>query len=168
MPDFDSAAPKDVPLESPDGRQSQRAIEISRGTSRLLAGYGLRAIPEVTLPNGRRADLLAVGETGDICIVEVKSSIEDFRVDQKWPDYRDFSDRFFFAVAPDFPREILPADTGLIIADRYGGEIIREAPEHRLAAARRKALTLRFARIAAGRLMTIADPEQAYEALLRG
>lgn len=158
----------DGALVAADGRQSQRAADIARGTSRLLAGYGFRCIPELTLANGRRADLIALGEKGEVWIVEIKSSIEDFRADQKWPDYRDFCDRLFFAVASDFPREVLPEDTGLIIADRYGAEMIREAPEHRLAGARRKALTLSFSRVAAGRLMTICDPERALEALPRG
>lgn len=147
-----------------DGRQSQRAAEIARGTARMLAGYGMRAIPELALPNGRRADLIAIGEAGEVWIVEVKSSLEDFRSDHKWPDYREFSDRLFFAVAADFPRNMLPSDTGLIIADRYGGDLVREAPEHRLAGARRKALTLRVARVAAARLMSIYDPEQIFEA----
>jgi hypothetical protein len=84
--------------------------------------------------------------------------VEDFRVDNKWPEYRDFSDALFFAVAPSFPIDILPADTGLILADRYGGEIVRPAPQMRLAGARRKAMTLRFARAAALMLQTVADP----------
>ena len=79
-------------------------------------------VSEVSLANGRRADIAAVAESGEIWIVEIKSSIEDFRTDQKWPEYRDYCDRLFFAVAPAFPNEILPADAGLIIADRYGGE----------------------------------------------
>ena len=152
-----------VPIARDDGRQSARARVIARGTCRLLACYGMRAITELSLANGRRADLIATGEDGSIWIVEIKSSLEDFRTDQKWPEYRDFSDRLFFAVAPDFPQDVLPADAGLIIADRYGGEILREAPEHRLPAARRKAVLIRFARVAASRLMTIADPERAYE-----
>lgn len=155
------------PIPVTDGRQSLRATEIARGSSRVLALHGLRAIPELTLANGRRADLTAIGERGEIWIVEIKSSIEDFRVDQKWPDYRDFCDRLFFAVAPDFPQEILPPDTGLIVADRYGGEVVRPAPEHPLAGARRRAMLQRFARVAAGRLMTLADPEQALEPLPR-
>lgn len=150
-----------------DGRQSQRAAEIARGTARLLAAHGFRCIPELTLANWRRADLAAIGEKSEIWIVEIKSSLEDFRADQKWSEYLDYCDRLFFAVAPDFPREVLPEETGLIIADRYGGELVREAPEHRLAGARRKALTLLFSRVAAGRLMTIADPERALEALPR-
>lgn len=148
-------------LTNTDGRQSQRAIEIARGTQRLLAGYGFRTLAEVTLANWRRADVMAIGEKGEIWIIEIKSSIEDFRADQKWPEYREYCDRLFFAVAPDFPHDCLPEATGLILADRYGGELVREAPEHRLAGARRKALTLSFSRSAAARLMRIADPEWA-------
>jgi hypothetical protein len=110
------------------------------------------------LPNGRRADVVGLSPAGDLSIVEVKSSLEDFRVDTKWPEYRDFCDAFYFAVAPDFPRDILPADTGLILADRFGAEIVRPAPEHRLPAARRKVMTMRFARAAAFSLQAQADP----------
>ena len=150
-------------LTNTDGRQSQRAIEIARGTQRLLAGYGFRTLAEVTLANWRRADVMAIGEKGEIWIIEIKSSIEDFRADQKWPEYRDYCDRLFFAVAPSFPNEILPADAGLIIADRYGGEILRPAPEHKLAGARRKAMTLRLVHTAAFRLQAAIDPEGRFE-----
>ena len=102
--------------------------------------------------------MVGLSAAGDIWIVEVKSSLEDLRVDHKWPEYRDFSDALFFAVAPDFPVDLLPADTGLILADRFGAEIVRPAPETRLAAARRKAMTLRFARAAALSLQALADP----------
>jgi len=150
-----------------DGRQSERARAISRGTQRALAVRGLRAIPELSLADGRRADLAAIDEQGNIWIVEIKSSLEDFRADAKWWDYRAWCDRLFFAVAPDFPVHVLPEETGLILADRYNGEIIREAPEHRLPGPRRKAMMLRFSRVAAGRLMTMADPEAGYEPLPR-
>ena len=116
-------------------------------------------MPEVSLANGRRADLMAVGDKGEIWIVEIKSCIEDFRSDGKWPEYREFCDRLFFAVNGDFPRDILPADTGHIVADRFGAEIIQAAPHLPLAAARRKALTLRLARVAAVRLTLLADPD---------
>lgn len=163
-----TSMPRDTPSLLPDdGRQSVRARDICRGASRALAARGFRAIPELALADGRRADLAAIDEKGDIWIVEIKSSVVDFRTDTKWPDYRDWCDRLLFAVAPDFPADILPEDTGLILADRYGGEVVREAPEHRLAPARRKAVTLRLARVAAGRLMTLADPEAAYEPLPR-
>jgi hypothetical protein len=120
-------------------------------------------VSEVSLANGRRADIAAVAASGEIWIVEIKSSVEDFRTDQKWPEYREFCDRLFFAVAPGFPREILPADTGFVIADRYGGEIVRAAPEHRLAGARRKAMTLRLVHTAAFRLQAAMDPEGRFE-----
>lgn len=132
--------------------------EVCRGVGRLMRALGFASLNELPLPNGRRADVVGLSPSGDIWIVEVKSSIEDFRVDNKWPEYRDFSDALFFAVAPAFPVEILPSDTGLILADRYGGEIVRPAPELRLAAARRKAMTLRFARAAALTLQSVSDP----------
>ena len=140
-------------------RQRPAAADICRGAARLLRAHGLATVAEMTLGNGRRADLAGVSDSGAIWIVEVKSCLEDFRSDQKWYEYRAFCDRLFFAVAPDFPREMLPPDTGLIIADRYGGEIVRAAPEHKLAGARRKAMTLRLARIAAMRLQAASDPE---------
>jgi hypothetical protein len=132
--------------------------EVCRGVGRLMRAHGLACLNELPLPNGRRADVVCLSASGDIWIVEVKSGIEDFRVDNKWPEYRDFCDALFFAVTPEFPVDILPADTGLILADRYGGEIVRDAPQHRLAPARRKSMTLRFARAAALTLQTVADP----------
>jgi hypothetical protein len=132
--------------------------EVCRGVGRLLRALGLASLNELSLPNGRRADVVGLSAAGDIWIVEVKSSVEDLRVDHKWPEYRDFSDALFFAVAPAFPLDHIPADTGLILADRFGAEIVRPAPEHRLAPARRKSMTLRFARAAALTLQTVADP----------
>ena len=146
-----------------DGRQSPAAFDICRGVVRLLRAHGMAAVSEVTLASGRRADIAATAESGEIWIVEIKSSLEDFRSDQKWPEYRDYCDRLFFAVAPGFPREVLPPDTGLIIADRYGGDIVRAAPEHKLAGARRKAVTLRLVQTAAHRLQAIIDPEYGLE-----
>ena len=146
-----------------DGRQSDTALAVARGTGRLLLSLGFCCVSELALPSGRRADITAVDDGGKIWIVEIKSSIEDFRVDQKWPEYRDYCDRLFFAVAPAFPNEILPADTGLMIADRYGGEIVRAAPEHKLAGARRKAVTLRLVHTAAFRLQAAIDPEGRFE-----
>lgn len=129
----------------------------------MLRAHGLAAVAEVSLANGRRADLAAVDGGGEIWIIEIKSSVEDFRADQKWPEYRDYCDRLFFAVAPTFPTEMLPSDTGLIIADRYGGELVRPAPEHKLAGARRKAMTLRLVHTAAFRLQAAIDPELGFE-----
>ena len=148
---------KDSPT-SDDLRALSGAAGILRGVQRLLAAYGLESIAEMVLSNGRRADACALAASGEIWIVEIKSSIADFRSDQKWPDYRDYCDRLFFAVDPDFPVEILPADTGLILADRFGGELIRPAPEFRLTAARRKAVTLAFGRAAAMRYRAALDP----------
>lgn len=142
-----------------DGRQSQTALAVSRGTQRVLLSLGLSCVSELTLASGRRADLVAVGGDGEIWIVEIKSSIEDFRVDQKWPDYRMHCDRLFFATAPHVPADIFPKEAGLIVADGYGGELIREAPEHRLHASTRKSVLLAFARAAALRLQALADPQ---------
>lgn len=135
-----------------DARLSKAAHDIVRGAGRCLMTYGFAVLPELTLASGRRADLCAISDKGEVWIVEVKSSIDDFRADAKWPDYRDYCDRFFFAVGPDFPRNRIPDAAGLLIADRYHGEVVRPAPRHGLAGARRKALVTRFARAAAYRL----------------
>jgi len=147
-----------IPQTLLGGPQSVAAREICRGVVRVLAAHGLTAIAELPLPNGRRADVVGLGTDGMLWIVEIKSCLEDFRSDHKWPEYREFSDRLFFAVAPEFPREILPDDAGLIIADRYGGEILRPAPEIRLPAPKRKAMTLRLARASTSRLSVLLDP----------
>ena len=123
-----------------DGRQSERAMVIRRGVQRLLITMGAVVLPELTLATGRRADLVALTKKGDIWIIEIKSSVEDFRVDRKWPDYRLHSDRFFFATHPEVPAEIFPEECGFILSDGYGAEILREPDEHRLAAATRKAM----------------------------
>ena len=117
-----------------DGRQSERAMLVRRGVQRLLREMGAHVLPELCLATGRRADLVALTRQGDIWIIEIKSSIEDFRVDRKWPEYRLHSDRFFFATHPEVPAEIFPEECGFILSDGYGAEILREAPEHRLAA----------------------------------
>lgn len=132
---------------------------VTRGAARLLIALGYAPLAEVTLPNGRRADLMALGPKGEIFIVEVKSGIEDFRVDVKWPEYLPYCDAFAFAVAPEFPRDILPEEPGLIVADGFGGAILREAPAAQLAGARRKALTLAFARLAALRTAGVQATE---------
>jgi hypothetical protein len=124
-------------------------LSVTRGAARLLTALGYAPLAEVTLPNGRRADLMALGPKGEIFIVEVKSGREDFVCDLKWPEYLPYCDAFAFAVAPEFPREILPPEPGLIVADGFGGAVLREAPVAALAGARRKSLTLAFARLAA-------------------
>ena len=122
---------------------------VTRGAARLLMAMGYAPLLEVGLPNGRRADLMALSPRGRIAICEVKSGLEDFRTDRKWGEYLPFCDAFYFAVAPEFPKEILPEGPGLIVADAFGGAVLTEAPETPLAPARRKALTLAFARLAA-------------------
>jgi hypothetical protein len=145
-----------------DGRQSETALIVARGTMRLLLSHGFTCVSELPLPSGRRADLVAVGRSGEIWIVEIKSSIADFRADQKWMDYRMHCDRLFFATTIEVPCEIFPKDTGLIVADGFGGEIVCEAPEHRLPAPTRKAMTLRIAQCAALRLQSLIDPAGPY------
>jgi len=147
-----------------DGRQSATALAVARGTTRLLHSFGLSVVSELPLASGRRADLVALGASGDIWIVEIKSSIADFRADQKWMDYRLHCDRLFFATTLDVPCEIFPNDTGLIVADAFGADIVWEAPEHRLHAATRKSMTLSIARAAALRLQSLADPAGPYGA----
>ncbi|WP_292071657.1 DNA repair putative endonuclease MmcB [Brevundimonas sp. UBA7534] len=131
----------------------ETTLSVTRGAARLLMDMGYAPLLEVCLPNGRRADVMAVGRKGDIVICEVKSGIEDYRVDRKWPEYAPFCDAFFFAVAPEFPQDILPDEPGLIVADGFGGAVVRDAPVAALAPARRKALTLAFARLGALRTM---------------
>jgi hypothetical protein len=146
-----------------DGRQSPTALAIARGTARHLHALGYCVVSELPLPSGRRADLVAIGGGGEIVIVEIKSSIADFRADHKWMDYRLHCDRLFFATIVDVPCEIFPKDTGLIVADAFGASIVCEAPEHRLPAPTRKAMMLRFAHAAALRLQALADPQGPYD-----
>jgi len=141
-----------------DGRQSDAALMIARGTRRLLRAAGWASVTELALPSGRRADIVALGGDSSIAIVEIKSSLADFRADRKWQDYRFHSDQLFFAVSPDMPLDVMPPDTGLIVADAFGAEIVREAPVHRMAGATRRAMLLRFAVAAADRLHALADP----------
>ena len=146
------------PEPRPDGRQSATALMIQRGVARLLRATRFAVLPEFTLASGRRADIMAISDTGEIWIVEIKSSPEDFRSDAKWPDYRDWCDRFFFAISTDTPQELMPAEAGLIIADGWGADILRHSEVTSLHAARRKAVTLAFARAAALRLHGLHDP----------
>ena len=131
----------------------ETTLGVTRGAARLLADMGYAPLLEVCLPNGRRADVMAMGRKGDIVIVEVKSGVDDFRVDRKWPEYAPFCDAFYFAVAPEFPDGVLPDEPGLIVADSFGGAVVRDAPVTALAPARRKALTVAFGRLAALRLL---------------
>jgi hypothetical protein len=139
----------DISLTVVSVSRPETTAAVTRGAARLLTDLGYAPLAEVSLPNGRRADLMALGPRGEILIVEVKSSLEDFRTDQKWREYAPYCDTFAFAVAPEFPREILPDAPGLIVADAFGGELLREPPVAALAGARRKALTIAFGRLAA-------------------
>jgi len=131
----------------------ETTLAVTRGAARLMLDLGYAPLLEVGLPNGRRADVMAIGRRGEIVICEVKSGIDDYRVDHKWHEYAPFCDAFYFAVAPEFPQDILPDQPGLIVADGFGGAVVREAPATPLAPARRKALTLAFARLGAMRTM---------------
>ena len=146
------------PVAPIDGRQSETALFVARGVRRYLRALGFATVTEMALRSGRRADLVALGADGTIVIVEIKSSIADFRADHKWRDYRLHCDRLFFAIPADVPPEILPEDAGLIIADAYGAALLREAPEHRLPSATRRMVTLHFAQLAANRLHGLCDP----------
>ena len=153
------AKPIEVPV---DGRQSATALAVARGTARLLHQHGLCVVSELPLASGRRADLVALGRDGEIWIVEIKSSVADFRADQKWMDYRMHCDRLFFATTLEVPCEIFPKDTGLIVADAFGGQIVCDAPEHKLPAPTRKSMMLLFAHAAALRLQSLIDPNGPY------
>jgi hypothetical protein len=133
------------------------AAEVARGVSRLLVQDGYAPIREFTLPNGRRLDVAAIGPGGEILGVEIKVALADLRGDGKWPEYLDYCDLFYFAIPPDFPPEHVPPQTGLMVADRYGGEIVKQAQAQALHASRRKAVTIGFASVAATRLSAVLD-----------
>lgn len=135
------------------------AALLARGVARALDQRGYASLAEFPLANGRRVDLLALHRTGELIIVEIKSSIADYRADRKWAIYRDFADRLYFAVPKEFPASLIPEDCGLIVADGFGAAVLRDGIVTPLAAARRRAATLRFARIAAARLRRHLDPE---------
>tara|TARA_B100000686_G_C16735171_1_gene943178 strand:- start:85 stop:555 length:471 start_codon:yes stop_codon:yes gene_type:complete len=132
---------------------------VSRGVCRLLHNMGYGAITEFGLSNGRRADVFALNNKGDVVIVEIKLSVADFRGDEKWPEYMPHCNRFYFAVAEAFPHELIPQTTGLIVADRFGGAVVREAPQQSMATNLRNKEVRRFALYAANRLRRIQDPK---------
>ncbi|CAN5256711.1 MmcB family DNA repair protein [soil metagenome] len=143
----------------PDGRQSETAAAVQKGVCRHLRALGFATLCEFTLASGRRADVAALAPNGAIWIVEIKSSLMDFRSDVKWPDYHDYCDRLYFAIPADFESAVIPGDVGLIVADAWGAEIFRHPEDILLNAGRRKAVTLAFARAAAQRLHGLYDPE---------
>ena len=138
--------------------EGSSASNVARGVSRLLIAEGYSPVTEFTLSNGRRLDVAAIGVRGEIVGVEIKVSLSDLRGDRKWPDYLGFCDFFYFAVPPEFPQAEVPKSAGLIVADSYGGAIVRAAKSESLNAARRRATMLRFAQCAAGRLARLRDP----------
>jgi len=142
-----------------DLRQSPTALKIQRGVMRFLRQrHDYCCYAEVPLANGRRADVLGLGPKGEIWIVEIKSSLVDFQVDGKWPCYKEFCDRFFFAKPPELDPDIFPASEGLLVADGHDAEMLRDAPHLPLASARRKAVLLKLARLGADRVHTLMDP----------
>lgn len=152
------------PSASTTAGAAARTALVCRAATRFCALRGWAPVAEMPLPNGRRADLLALLPDGGFVVVEVKSCARDYLADAKWPDYRDFCDRLYFAVDLDFPQALLPPDVGLLVAaDGREAALLREAPTHPLAPARRRALLHRYARVAAGRLAALADPAGAAE-----
>ncbi|MEO1197616.1 MAG: MmcB family DNA repair protein [Pseudomonadota bacterium] len=149
---------RDAAEFSSDGRQSETALAIRRGTQRLLSGLGYAAVAEATLANGRRADLAAIGPHGEIWIIEIKSSAADLAADGKWPDYEPYCDRLSFATLPALCDLPFPEQAGLIAADAHGGEELRSPSTHPLSAARRKAMLIRLSMHAARRLSALEDP----------
>jgi len=150
-----ASGPAAVPLDPARMTPGQR---IARGVCRELAARGLACLTEMVPAPGLRVDVMALGPKGEIWIVECKSSRADFTADHKWRGYLAWCDRFLWAVPPDFPREILPEGAGLMLADAHGAELLSEGPRDPLAPARRRALSLIFARTAAQRLHLLRDP----------
>jgi len=136
----------------------ETAALLARGVCRALGQLGYAVLVEFPLVNGRRADLLCLGKAGDFVIVEIKSSVADFRADRKWVTYRDFADRLYFAVPDHFPQALIPEECGLMVADPFGAALLRDGLAMPLNPGRRRALTLRFARLAASRLHRQLDP----------
>ena len=136
------------------------AAALARGVSRTLRAHGGATLTEFTLRTGRRVDVIGVDDEGRITIVEIKTSVADFRSDGKWPEYLDFCDYFYFAVPEDFPRELLPGECGLMVADAYEALILVPSEARPVNGSRRRALILRFARAAAQRLNSYTDPRE--------
>jgi hypothetical protein len=139
-------------------KDMQPGQKLARGVSRHLRGHGFVSIEEFVPSRGLRVDVMGLGPKGEIWVIECKSSRADFQSDNKWQGYLEWCDRYFWAVDMEFPTELLPEGTGLIIADAYDAEIIRMAPEAKLAAARRKVMVQKFATHAARRLHALRDP----------
>lgn len=148
-----------LPAAAPGLAEAPDAADITRGALRLLDSLGFRTLAEMRLASGRRVDAIGLDGRGRFAVVEVKSSAADLRADDKWPDYLPFCDWFYFAVAPGFPLDLLPGEGGIIVADRYDGEIIQSSSDRRMNAVMRRHQTLLFARTAADRLFRVLDSE---------
>ena len=135
---------------------------LARGICRALEQLGYASLIEFPLATRRRADILALGKTGDLLIIEIKTSVADFRADRKWALYREFADRLYFAVPNEFPSVLIPEECGLIVADAFGAAVLRHGDLTPLVPARRRALTLRFALAAASRLRHHLDPKAVW------
>tara|TARA_R110000787_G_scaffold16622_20_gene50614 strand:+ start:48536 stop:48970 length:435 start_codon:yes stop_codon:yes gene_type:complete len=136
----------------PDKRLSGATLAITRGVCRHLVDRGYEPLTEFKLRGGRRVDVAALNDRGRFIVIEVKSSVPDFRADSKWPEYLPHCDAFYFAVNENFPLDLLPDDCGILVADAFDAALIREAPDAGMNATRRKHQTLQFARAAAARL----------------
>lgn len=156
--DSDGAMTLSMPLEMAAVAPDDKALALARGISRMLGEAGQTCLHEFTLRNGRRADVIAMATDGTFTIIEIKTSVNDFRSDNKWPDYLDYCDHFYFAVPEDFPQDLIPEECGLIVADAYGAVILRASEEARLNGSRRRMLLLRYAEVAGRRLMQFIDP----------
>jgi hypothetical protein len=143
----------------PSAEATATAALLARGVCRALDQLGYASLVEFPLANGRRADILGLGKAGDIVIIEIKNSVADFRADRKWVIYCDFADRLFFAIPNHFPQVLIPEECGLIVADPFGAVLVRDGRTTPLNRNRRRALTLRFARLGAARLRRHLDPE---------
>ncbi len=150
-----------MPVESlkPEDRMPMPGQVLARGVCRHLAGHGFAVVEEFSPERGKRLDVMALGPKGQLWVIECKSSRADFTSDGKWEGYLEWGDRYFWAVDQDFPTDLLPEDTGLIVADGYDAEILRMGPENKLAGARRNAVIRRFATHAARRLHALRDPD---------
>ena len=147
-----------MPVTQESHDEERTAHRICRGVRRLLWTQRYASITEFPLANGRRADIFGVTDACEIVIVEVKSSIVDFKTDQKWHEYRGFCDEYYFAVGEDFPHELIPDHCGLIVGDAFGAAVIRPSPVEKLPTPRRKTLIHRFGQLAAARLHRLEDP----------
>ena len=148
-----------TPAPAPAPAEDADAALLARGVVRLFADLGYGALVEFPLGNRRRADVAAIHRSGEIAIAEIKTTAADYRADGKWHEYLEFCDVFYFAVPESFPTGLIPEEPGLILADRFGGTVVRAPQPRPLSAQRRRALTLRFARRAAARLAARTDPD---------